>query len=120
MKIKNAIRNIMYRIFLSLSVLGFCLIGCLVDYTDIKSVISLILGWIVCMFIATLLYDKHIILRTIFCIYCIIVLVFGNITSTNSKMYYHLCKITIECDTFSEELRVFKSLYDRYYVKEIK
>lgn len=114
MKIKSAISTIMFIIFTTLSILGFCILGGTVDIrtNGIPMFLILFAAWIICIVAAVFFYDSRVILRHLYAISCTVVFLYGYIFKKREDLYRHLYELMIESETFSKFYSFLLQTYD--------
>ena len=120
MKIKSAISTIMFAIFTTLSILGFCVLGCAVDIRSngIPMFLLIFCAWLACLFLAILFYDHRIIMRHVYAICCTVMLVWGVAFEKRGEKYQYLYKIMIAARRISIFYRFILMTYDACHVRK--
>lgn len=122
MNIKSTVRTIMYYVFTILSILGFCVVGSIVDIKEGGSVELIILAvvWFACIGLAVFFYDYRIYDRVIFAVSCVVLLIHGFLHKKTDTLYLYLYDEASYTDTIPEFFYKMLNMYDEFNPGPIK
>ena len=116
MKIKGTTRTIMFKIFCLISFLGCCLLLCVsdvdIDNGGLRTYFLLFFGWVLSVFITSILYDSQMYLRHLYATRYSIQLVYGYLKHKKGVTYHCLYNIADDSDSFKEFYNNMLFIYD--------